>query len=788
MTDKVELPGLVLLSDEPTPDHSADGLGMRRYAEVIAGAALNTPGPFTIGVFGGWGVGKTSVLKQALSLISEDNPESLCVWFNAWQYDHEAHPLVPLALEIAQSVDSRIAAEEEAVAEGKPSRWIRWREIGAALRTLANGLTVKTPFLDISGKDMLAEFDCVTDPASSAVFLPGLYQKAFALLRELAERRVDESGGGAPPPIVVFIDDLDRCMPRHALRLLQSIRLVLGQPGFVFVLALDREPIVCHLINEYKRLEMKDPDASGPAYLEKIVQLPLWVPSHQILFDGYIAHLLEEDALKANPEVRKAIESLADVLSIGTESNPRTLVRLINRLIADHHLFQDVENKSENWVGLCAVSRLLRQRLDPADYLSLVRDQRLCDELLRQEESGEGKGFKAWREISEKDPQQRTVQEEIRVSISRRLERTPSISALLSTELGQAWLQDGDTRLMIERLLAVEGAESSASSGEGTDAIEQAIREALDLPDDAPITQEHRDTVKDVDLGADPVTDDDLAYLSGLTSLTMLNLWHTQVTDAKLEHLKGLTSLSALNLWGTQVTGAGLKHLKGLTALTTLILARTQVRDAGLEHLKGLTSLTTLYLLGTQVTDAGLEHLKGLTALATLNLARTQVADAGLEHLKGLTALATLNLWETQVTDAGLEHLKGLTALATLYLAGTEVTDAGLEHLKGLTSLTELNLSGTQVRDAGLEHLKGLTALTELYLAGTEVTDAGLEHLKGLRALTELNLAGTEVTDAGLEHLKGLTSLKELDLRNTQVTDAGADGLKAAIPGLYVFL
>ena len=42
-----------------------------------------------------------SVLRQARNLTEEASSEAVCVWFNAWQYDHEAYPPSLLALEIA---------------------------------------------------------------------------------------------------------------------------------------------------------------------------------------------------------------------------------------------------------------------------------------------------------------------------------------------------------------------------------------------------------------------------------------------------------------------------------------------------------------------------------------------------------------------------------------------------------------------------------------------------------------------------------------------------------------
>ena len=99
---------LVLLEDEPIADLAHDGLQLCQYADVVAGAAKGTAGPFTIGVYGGWGSGKTSLLRLAGQMLRED-PDAktriVTVHFNAWQYEHEEHPLVPLVATIAAAVD-----------------------------------------------------------------------------------------------------------------------------------------------------------------------------------------------------------------------------------------------------------------------------------------------------------------------------------------------------------------------------------------------------------------------------------------------------------------------------------------------------------------------------------------------------------------------------------------------------------------------------------------------------------------------------------------------------------
>ena len=40
--------------------------------------------------------------------------------------------------------------------------------------------------------------------------------------------------------LIVFVDDLDRCLPEKAIEVLEAIKLFLEVPGVVFVLGMDQ--------------------------------------------------------------------------------------------------------------------------------------------------------------------------------------------------------------------------------------------------------------------------------------------------------------------------------------------------------------------------------------------------------------------------------------------------------------------------------------------------------------------------------------------------------------------
>jgi predicted KAP-like P-loop ATPase len=81
---------------------------------------------------------------------------------------------------------------------------------------------------------------------------------------------------------VVFIDDLDRCLPEKAVQTLELIKTVFNVESFAFVLALDDEVIERGIGHCYKDYELQDKKPKMPItgfeYLEKIVHLPFRLP------------------------------------------------------------------------------------------------------------------------------------------------------------------------------------------------------------------------------------------------------------------------------------------------------------------------------------------------------------------------------------------------------------------------------------------------------------------------------------------------------------------------------
>ena len=593
---------LHLLEDEPVPDFHTDELGLIPTAKVIAGAAIGTRGPFTIGVFGDWGHGKTSVLRQAKSLLDSRASELVTVWFNAWQFEREDHPIVPLAATIVQAVETKL--DKPKGLSKKSKEWLS--NIGRGIRAIAYGFSAKTEVgvpgfgkveAEFVAKEMIDRYEKLRAP-DDPLIARTLYYNAFETLRQAAGS-APADGEADGPKIVVFIDDLDRCLPPQGIKLLESIKLVLSQPGFVFALAVDRRVLEAYLAKRYEQeFGLGEYTAGGTQYLDKIVQLPLGLPPHKGRFDDYIKELLKRPVFQeeGNAPVRKAVRELVDVLAIGSNYNPRNLVRFINNLIVDRAIWMGTEREAEvgvDLLGLCAVSRMLRQHLGERLYRVLIENQELCDDIAssQDEELAKKWGF------HEKEQAQGARYRDARL-ILQRLEAAGFLTELLKTAMGKKWLKDHDERNRVDEFLAERPEPEEARprvTAEGRRDHRAIIQEAAQRAGGTA-------NVTELDLSGSDIAD--LEPLRGLGSLEWLDLSGTPVTD--LEPLRGLGSLQTLYLRGTPVVD--LAPLATLKNLEYLDLDSTQVTD--LEPLRGLGSLQKLYLTGTPVSDEQVAALR----------------------------------------------------------------------------------------------------------------------------------------------------------------------------------
>ena len=102
------------LTDQEQPlDSVADEFSHVDYVAVIVEAVAQLPSPFTLGLFGPWGAGKSSILRAVGTQLDRPS-ETAFVLFDAWKY--EGDPLRrQFMIEVTRQLKSEPSTRDIAV-------------------------------------------------------------------------------------------------------------------------------------------------------------------------------------------------------------------------------------------------------------------------------------------------------------------------------------------------------------------------------------------------------------------------------------------------------------------------------------------------------------------------------------------------------------------------------------------------------------------------------------------------------------------------------------------------
>jgi hypothetical protein len=302
------MPGLRVISDAPV-DLANDRLAFARYVSPIE-QVLTDPGtqtPFTIGIFGAWGSGKSSVLRMVADALDTRHADKfLSVQFNPWVYRREPNMLVPLLHTLNDALSTKKQRFAKAI-----------QNVGRILLALGSDILLKKLTADVVSLDKLSA-------AGKAIAQEtGKVESEMRRLRttlQAAADSVHEQGSR----LVFFIDDLDRCQPDQIIDVLESVKLFLDLEHVFILLAVDKEVVDRGIQFRFKDFAFgKREKLIGAEYLEKMVQLPL---SLYPLGAGQVGEFIT--TLAPNALVQGQLALLRQVV----QPNPRKIKRVVNIL------------------------------------------------------------------------------------------------------------------------------------------------------------------------------------------------------------------------------------------------------------------------------------------------------------------------------------------------------------------------------------------------------------------------------------------------------------------------
>lgn len=314
-----------MLNDKEVIILKDDKLKFKEYVETLNEIVLTSESPLAIGIYGEWGSGKTSLMKLTQnSFKNEDSIKTL--WFDAWKYDKVEDLRVALIFSIIKHIESdqKISSNIKTKAFDLLKK-INWLNLAKNVSKLS--VSLATPYLagilsqsqheeKISLKHDVANL--LSDDILNTFTLNSLnfIHEFEELYKSLIKKYVGKDG-----TLIVFIDDLDRCLPDKVLDILEAIKLFLSVPGTIFFIGIDREIVIKGIELKYSENKYSNKDWASN-YLDKIIQLPFRLPP------------LRTDTITTNfinslHGVSYSMRTYAQIIAeVG--GNPRTIKRVIN--------------------------------------------------------------------------------------------------------------------------------------------------------------------------------------------------------------------------------------------------------------------------------------------------------------------------------------------------------------------------------------------------------------------------------------------------------------------------
>ena len=271
--------------------------------------------PVTIGVFGPWGSGKSSVMKMVREDV-EAKKGVVCVTFNGWLFEGYEDAKAALMGTILDELEDQLTLKGKTLELAKHLRkridWLRL--MGMAGKNLLSFTLTGMPSPDTMGQAAMAvaehakslDVDEVKKLVKESPEKDSNPRKTVREFRDDFARLLEQS---KVDTLVVLIDDLDRCLPDTVIETLEAIRLFLFVPKTAFVIGAD-EYLVQHAVKlRFPEVKGSQYDV-GRDYLEKLVQVPVRVPPlGRAEVETYINLLFAERRLE-----KEAFEDLSQKL------------------------------------------------------------------------------------------------------------------------------------------------------------------------------------------------------------------------------------------------------------------------------------------------------------------------------------------------------------------------------------------------------------------------------------------------------------------------------------------
>ena len=300
----------------PDKETEIDYLNFGYMVDLIADIATNRElSPSTIGLYGDWGSGKSSLMKLVQKEIEEKYPKNekkkdtvktLCIEFNGWLFEGYEDTKTSLCGAILDALadEKRFSKEVTDYAKELIKKIDINKILGKGVKYgldlfLSGGIGILT---DLSLSSLLSTIksnagEVQAKDIEEILSMLKKNDKTRTEIKNFRNEFKDLLKKSKVENVVVFIDELDRCLPDTVLEVFEAMRLFLFVEGMSFVIGADERLIQYSIKSKYKEVPGNNLDI-GKEYLEKVIQYPLYIPQlTRAEVNQYLACLLLKQTL-----------------------------------------------------------------------------------------------------------------------------------------------------------------------------------------------------------------------------------------------------------------------------------------------------------------------------------------------------------------------------------------------------------------------------------------------------------------------------------------------------------
>jgi hypothetical protein len=328
------------ITDHPIAKYDDDMLGNNAYVDGLLDFILNAETPVTIGVQGGWGSGKTSLINMLQEKLLEDEEHgTLCIFVNAWEHslfqvnDNKAEVAISLLGGLLEGMEEAIE-NNQFIPDDTKKTALGNDVLGKAKKAIMGAavFSFRAAVKMSSGVDVLAQ---KSEKAPESPSAANAVRDMRKNLEKLISSVTDIQKAGCPKRFVFFIDDLDRVPPEIAVEILDTTKNIFNLSQCIFVLAIDYDVVVKGLEGKFGK-KTDENEREFRQYFDKIIQIPFTMPVGA--YERQMNALLQKCFISlgyifGNEETDKAIlANIREATLAATDGVPRSVKRIVNTL------------------------------------------------------------------------------------------------------------------------------------------------------------------------------------------------------------------------------------------------------------------------------------------------------------------------------------------------------------------------------------------------------------------------------------------------------------------------